>query len=236
MTAQSSGDPWPRVIVAMPKERSIPACGATSLVKIAQRGYPIIDLPYTRVDVARNMFAEHLLESRFTHLLMIDDDHQHADNIVEGLARWVIDDPQRLVISAFVQRRGKPFDPCMFFPDGNGGMYSPVDYPDGLIKVFNEYGPGMVGSGAILIAREVFERIPWPWFKYDYPARGQYPTEDVWFSKKCNEYGIDLWMDTTIECPHLMESFITKETHKQYAMANPQEVSIIAEVEVNNGS
>lgn len=227
---------WPRIAVAMPKERTMPTCGHMSLVRIAQRGFPIIDLPYARTDVARNMIAEHLLTTDFTHVLMLDNDHDHPEDIVERLARWVILDRTRLVVSALITRRGEPYDALMFFPDGNGGAYSPVDYPDCLLRLRNEYGPGWVTTSAILIAREVFERLEWPWFAYEYKTRGQYPTEDIYFSNKCNEAGIDLWVDTTIESPHMVESFVTKATHADYLKTHPEMVAPIDRQEVLNGS
>lgn len=237
MTSKSNGDErWPRVVVAMPKERVMPNCGHMSMVKIAQRGYPIMDLPYARTDVARNQFAEDLLESAFTHIVMLDSDHEHPDDIVENLLRWVILDKTRLVIATATHRRGAPYDVLMFLPDGDGGMYSPVDYPEGLLRVRNEYGPGIVGTGAILIAREVFEKLEWPWFAYEYPKQGHYPTEDVYFSKKCNAAGIDLWVDTTISCPHLTDSYITKQTHDDYIAAHPEMVDTITRMEVVDGS
>jgi len=231
-----SETPWPRVLVGMPKSRTLPLCGALSLVKVAQRGYPIIDLPYSRTDVARNKFAEHLLESQFTHVLMLDDDHQHPDDIVERLSRWVIEDPAKLVIAGLVQRRGEPFDALVLFPDGAGKVYSPIDYPDGLLNVRNEHGPGWVATSAILIAREVFERLEWPWFAHTYPKRGEYPTEDIYFCNKCHDAGIDLWVDTTTESPHMTEVFITKETHQNYIKAHPEMVEHIDRTEVIHGS
>ena len=233
MTGNGNGDkPWPRVVIGMPMERSIPQCGVWSLAQLAQLGYPLFQLPYTRVDVARNQFARDLLKSDFTHILMLDDDHKHPPEIVERLTRWVVQDKTRMVISAFVQRRGEPYDPCMYFPSGDGGLYSPVDFPEGLIQVRNQYGPGWVGTGAVLISREVFEKIPWPWFAYEYTKEDEYPTEDVYFSKKCIEYGIDVWVDTTVECPHLTERFITKELYMQYIAEHPVYVSEAMEAEV----
>jgi len=236
MTKQSDDKPWPRVLVGMPRERTIPNCGHVSMMKVAQRGYPIIDLPYSRTDVARNKFAEHLLDSDFTHLLMLDCDHEHPDNIVATLARWVTDDPSKQVIAGKVRRRGEPYDLLMFLPDGEGAYYSPADLPPGLIKVVNGNGPGYVATSAILIAREVFETIPWPWFKYEYPEQGQYPTEDIWFCKQCSAHGIDIWMDTTIISPHMIEGFVTDETYHTYAKAHPEVVQKIEETEVINGS
>lgn len=229
--------PYPRIIIGMPLERTIPQCGFWSALQLAQQGYPFVKLEYSRVDVARNMFARHLLDSDFTHILMLDADHQHPPDIAVKLGRWVIDDPSRLVISAYVQRRGEPFDPCVFFPNGDGGMFSPVDMPEGLVQVRNEHGPGWLGSGAILIAREVFERIPWPWFAYEY-IQGKYPTEDVYFSRKCNEYGVELWIDTTVESPHQLETYITKATLHSYLAAHPEQITAATpqEASYENGS
>jgi len=236
VTEQSSEKPYPRVLVGMPRERTMPNCGHVSMLRIAQRGYPIIDLPYSRTDVARNKFAEHLLDSDFTHLLMLDCDHDHPDDIVTRLARWVADDPCKLVVAGKVRRRGAPYELLMFLPDGDGAYYSPANLPPGLIKVVNEHGAGYVATSAILIAREVFETIPWPWFKYEYPEPGQYPTEDIWFSRQCGEYGIDIWMDTTFISPHMTEEYVTDDTYDEYVKRHPDVVQAIKETEVTHGS
>jgi hypothetical protein len=56
-----------------------------------------------------------------------------------------------------------------------------------------------VGTGALLIRREVFERIPRPWFEYCDDGDG----EDVYFSRKARAAGIPIHCDTGLCVGHL---------------------------------
>ena len=145
-----------RVMVGvLPERNGVPSPDILfDLIAIAQRGHPFVRIPYTRTDLARNSLAEHLLsEERFTHLLMLDADHRHPHDIVERLSKWVIEDPSRQVVAGLAFRRGAPFDPCMYLEAGDGQVYVPDEW-HGLMPV------DLAGTAAMLISREVFERIP----------------------------------------------------------------------------
>ena len=127
---------WPKIVIGIPMERTINEEAFWAFMAIAQKGTPFIKLPYTmRNDRARDMFVRRLLISNATHLLMLDSDHTHPRDIVARLARWVIDDPSRLVVGGLNFRRSEPFDPCAFLPDGRGGIYAPVEWPQGLVRL-----------------------------------------------------------------------------------------------------
>ena len=105
-------------------------------------------------DEARNQAAIALLKSDFTHLLMLDIDHVHPYNIVQRLARWVIMDNGIQVVGGLNYRRSEPHDPCAYRMDENGAMYAIEFDKDNsqLVEV------DRLGTGSILIAREVFEK------------------------------------------------------------------------------
>ncbi len=198
-----------KVIIGVPMERTIPEESVWGLIGIAQQGYPFIRQGYTRTDVARNQFAEHLLTTDCTHLLMLDLDHDHPPDIVTRLSRWADDGHQ--VIAGLCFRRSPPHDPLMFYPDGDK-WYAPTEWPRGLVSA------GIVGTGAILIDRRVFERLPKPWFGYSYDgaAAGGYPSDDIWFCRLCREAGIGLWCDTTTVSPHMATRWIDEKAFRSY--------------------
>lgn len=209
-----------RVMVGvLPERNGVPSAECLfDLIAIAQHGHPFVRMSYTRTDLARNSLAEHLLkEEQFTHLLMLDADHRHPHDIVERLSRWVIEDPERQVVAGLAFRRGRPFDPCMYMEsnDGTGRVYVPAEWEPGLLRV------DLVGTAAILISRRVFERLPRPWFAFDYSGadKQQYPGEDIWFSRLCQRTGIPIYVDTTTVSPHLMESWINEQTFRTYLEA-----------------
>jgi hypothetical protein len=52
---------------------------------------------------------------------------------------------------------------------------------------------------------------------YSGAADGKWPGEDIWFSERCGEAGIKIWVDTTTICPHLRESWVDQTTYETYA-------------------
>lgn len=213
-----------RPIVGVPMERAISYADEVfwSFIALAQQGYPFIRLPYTRVDVARNKFALHLLKTDYTHLVMLDLDHAHPANVVERLcARVRESDGEREVVAGLNFRRGQPFDPLAFVVRDER-VYAVASWEPGeMIKV------DRVGLGCVIVAREVFEQLPGPpWFWYDYSisAADCWPTEDIAFSKLCRENGIDLWVDTSISSDHLINGRINETVFRAYLAEHSKEI------------
>jgi hypothetical protein len=211
-----------RVVVGVPLERTVPSQVFASFWAIAQRGWPLIDSGYGRTDVNRNTFAQTLLDSDGTHLLMLDLDHLHAPDVVERHARWALDRPDCQVIGGMHYRRGEPFDPCAFAYGADGSLYPLADWPrGGLIEVH------ALGHGSLLVHRSVFEQLAPPWWGYDYgrASEGVYPTEDMYFCYLCREAGIRLWVDTSISSPHLMTTVVTEEVSRAWRESHPERIA-----------
>lgn len=208
--------PYPRVLVGIPLERNVPHASKTfhRFLEIAAQGPVIMNQSYTRTDLARNRFAMKLLESQFTHLLMLDLDHVHPVDIVQRLARWVLADPGRLVVGGLNFRRSEPYEPCCFVRDKNGLLASPAKWTPGLMRV--DY----LGTGSIMIHRKVFEMLEPPWFFniYDDELRwaDTWPGEDIGFNQKCTDAGIELFVDTSTTSPHLTDGLVTESTFNNY--------------------
>ncbi len=95
-----------------------------------------------------------LADEQYTHLLMLDSDHLHPVDIVERLTRWVGHATSPQVISALNYQRKEPYRPAAFFFDGPTlGLMHLATWPQGLVKV------DAVGGSALLIAREVLEKL-----------------------------------------------------------------------------
>lgn len=205
-----------RVLVGvLPERQGVPSADIFfDFIAIANRGHAFVRLPYLRTDLARNTLAEHLLaDGRFTHLLMLDCDHRHPADIVEKLAARVAEDPSRLVVTGLAFRRGVPFDPCMYIADAQDNVYVPEEWePGALLRV------DLAGTAAMLISRAVFERLPKPWFAFDYSraAEGAWPGEDIWFCRRCMEAGIPIWVDTGVVSPHHIDNYINEDTFRTH--------------------
>jgi glycosyltransferase involved in cell wall biosynthesis len=206
-----------RPIIGVPLERCVPYADETfwAFIAIAQQGWPFIKLPYTRVDVARNQFARHVLDSDFTHLVMLDLDHDHRHDVVHRLVKRVEEDRNRLVVSGLNFRRGQPYDPIAFVVQ-EGETYAVADWEPGEIMPVD-----LIGCGCVIVAREVFEQLPGPpWFWNDYrgAAFDNWPGEDITFSRLCRENGIQLWVDTATSSDHLIDGRVNEAVYRAYAL------------------
>ena len=238
ITAQ---DPVVRIVLAIPMERTMMQEAFFGFARIFQQGYAMARLPYTRNDIAREKFAQFLVNERmpdgvtpkYTHLLMLDSDHAHPEDIVQRLARWVFLYPNTVqVVGGLNFRRGEPYDPCAFIDPGDGQFHRIAHWGKGLLSV------EALGTGSMLIAREVFERIPPPWFNYSYPGGDMTPGTDMTFSAKCREAGITLWVDGTTTSPHLGINEIGPDQYREYVtkaqgrtvLLSPEDAALLAEI------
>lgn len=208
---------FPRILVAFLLERSISYADLVfpSIVQIAAQGPVILNMPYMRTDLARNRASIELLKTDFTHLLMLDIDHVHPTDIIQRLARWVLKDPKKYqVVGGLNFRRSEPYDPCAYRIGDDGSMYTIAWEKDDEIMEVDR-----LGTGSILIAREVFETIPPPWFWNDYSQawRDAWPGEDIGFNKKCVENGIKMWVDLTVTSPHITPAIIDGTSWQKWA-------------------
>jgi len=65
------------------------------------------------------------------------------------------------------------------------------------------------GAGCLLIRRDVFDKVKWPWFKWVEFEDGRQESEDVFFFRKCNEAGYRVIIDPQIICNHFKKINIT---------------------------
>lgn len=214
---------YPRILLGVPLERTISHASLvfSRFMEIAAQGVAFLKQDYTRTDLARNRFAIKLLESQYTHLLMLDLDHVHPVDIVQRLARWVLMNPEVEVVGGLNFRRSEPYEPCCFFKDKTtGGVNAPAEWTPGLMQV--DY----IGTGSILIAREVFEKLEPPWFFniYNIPANwdDEFPGEDIGFSEKCQAAGVKMYVDTTTSSPHVGDRLIGEKTFRAYLEQHPE--------------
>lgn len=214
-----------KVVVCPALERTLPYPEYTfwSFIKLAQKGHPFFDSGYTRVDIACNKFAAHLLESDYTHIILFGMDHIIPSDIIEKLCKRVNDNPELdiNVIACLNWRRGQPYDPLMIMRKDDG-LYSVSDWdPESLVKV--DYA----GTNGMMISRKVFETIPGPpWFFFDYahgdPLNGGV-SEDFVFCDLCKRYGFGVYVDTAVQCEHLATGRINEDVYRAYELAHQED-------------
>jgi hypothetical protein len=151
---------------------------------------------------------------------MLDLDHIHPPDTVGKLARWVLEDSSRLVIGGLHFRRGEPFDPCAFCYGPDNDLHAPVEWRPGLMEV------DAIGHGSILIHRSVFDILPTPWWAYSYVHAEKfiYPSEDMYFSHLCRQFGVKMYVDTTQTSPHLITSAVDESSFRAFLADHPHKI------------
>lgn len=150
-------------------------------------------------------------EPKLTHIFMTECDMiLPHDTIIKLLA---LDKP---CASGIYFLRGGKGQPCLytkaFFTKDNPYVHSPVSmFPFDIPFPLDKHGHGgCPGLGCVLIRREVFEAIPWPWFDL---KEGKFGSDMFWWTLVRNA-GIDVWIDPTVrayQIDYSVEGFDTYE-------------------------
>src|SRR3972149_2297008 len=202
-------------IIGLARERCIPYADDVfwNLIGLAQQGYPFIRQPTVPIDLACNRFAKHLLDTEYTHLVILGIDHVHPMDLVRKFARHVEQHPEHLVIGALNFRRGQPYDPLAFIYE-NEDVYSVAAWEPGeIVRV------DALGTNEMCIHRSVFETLPYPWFFRDYSVQTEDGTglsEDLVFCRALRQAGIEIWLDTGITNDHLITGKINEAVFRAY--------------------
>ena len=185
-------------------------------------GLPIYQMGITKrmvVDWARNDLARkaksHVNEYTgkiFSHLLWLDADHVFNPDLACCLAQHMRNKDIDAISALYYQRVG-PTLPVAYVKDTSQDKYKHfplIEVPPSLCEV------DAVGFGAMLMKRDVFDRVPEPWFTIDYRAG-----EDISFCVKAKEYGVRFFLDGTYKLGHIGPApIITEEDHKRYMQEN----------------
>jgi hypothetical protein len=88
---------------------------------------------------------------------------------------------------------------------------------------------GMLGTGCMMIRREVFENLPYPWFQTQFyeiegfeTADGKAPfkTEDTFFCELAQEHGYHVHLDTRIKSPHYHDARCWPDEWRQFGQSS----------------
>jgi hypothetical protein len=145
----------------------------------------------------------------FTHFLWLDSDHVFKADLACQLARHNLD----AVSALYFHRKGVP-TPVVFTrneKDPTGYKhFTLLEIPPLLVQV------DAFGFGACLIKREVFEKIPEPWFCITSESG-----EDIAFARKAREHGIKFHLDGAYTIAHIGDPpVIGRNTYQQWYEQN----------------
>ena len=183
------------ILFTIPCYGAIQAQTALVAAAIARRSdvtfAPIAGSP---IDHVRNSMVKMLLGSPdYTHLLMVDSDVVPPGNIVDLLLEC--DSPLATGIVPI----------CVQEAIVSNVIVGEGDQSHFLTKWDTEGEPFEVegaGTGCVLVAREVFENVPWPWFRYVEGYAGGKVGEDIFFSRRAGEHGYRYVAHPKAVCDH----------------------------------
>ncbi len=126
-----------------------------------------------------------------THLLFVDSDMTFDADIAK---RLLARDKDIIGVNSSV--RGLPLTTTVKIHNEKGEKVYDMSY--------NLFECQAVGTGLMLINMSVFEKLPHPWFFFEYDDDGDMKTgSDMWFCNKAKEAGFTIWCDPTVNVGHI---------------------------------
>ncbi|KKN70967.1 hypothetical protein LCGC14_0425690 [marine sediment metagenome] len=148
----------------------------------------------------RCMIVKRFLETDCTHLLMIDDDVVPLHNPCE----MVFIDRDVVASPALVRSAGQMLNWTAYVPHTAGEGYSAVDL-DSIDDMFDVLEVAVVGTGCILVKREVLESIKQPFHsEFDEDGVQKYGT-DFAFCRRATDAGYKVYTTTHRRCEHFKQ-------------------------------
>lgn len=154
---------------------------------------------------ARNMIAKQAIEENADYVLMVDSDIVVPGNAIVDM----VNDDTDIVIGCCPHRNALNLwtgNTSICKLDGETDythMYTAQEIielrEEGQYKV-QIHGGGM---GCTLIRTELFNKLPYPWFKWTDYGNGEVLSEDLYFCELCQNAGIPIYTDTRVTPGHI---------------------------------
>jgi hypothetical protein len=164
----------------------------------------IISYGLKNLDTARNeLVKDALKDPKTTHILFLDSDVIVEEPPDPNQALRMLLACNAQIASGLYRARGKAhyiptertFSYAMWTKNPDGEGYLKVG---GWTPGTNWIRVDAIGLGFSLFQRSVFEKIPYPWFKWDKPE----PSEDFYFCELLTQHGYEIRVLTDVKCAH----------------------------------
>ena len=180
-----------KILLAVPSARFVETECFASIYNLKKKGKVDLFIPNNySIDVSRNNIAKNAIEKKYDYIFWVDSDIilpkdalvkllSHDKDIVSGVYAYKILGGKNIVAKRFIPDKGD------FYED------IPAKEIKGLMKVDG------FGFGCVLTKTEVFSKIGYPWFIYTSDMG-----EDIFFCRKAQNAGYELFLDSSILCGH----------------------------------
>jgi hypothetical protein len=204
-----------RVMIGVPhRQGEVHIAFTRSLLQLDARGVDLgmIDHSHTDVAINRNVIVQKFLDhpGRATHLFFIDTDMGIPRDALQKLLA-----ADKSIISGLAVEKVTNRIVAIDWGDGWAGSIPlqqkwcepgrwtlKSEYRDRVLPI------GATGAACLLIKREVFETIGYPWFFHEFDPNAKshtaksYMGEDISFFHKAKQHGIEAFMHTGVLCDH----------------------------------
>jgi len=155
----------------------------------------------------REYQIEEALKLQCNHIWLIDGDMDFPNDILIRLFKLL---KQGADLAGGLCYRGyPPYEPIAKHPEKTGNMKPLIDFQFGDI-----IEPKGTGTACLLVKREVFEKVPRPWFTITRDSKDPLKITkslDFYFTNRAVELGFKLWIDTHEDVGHLKEIGINRD-------------------------
>ncbi len=168
----------------------------------AEYGAPLCWSQIAPRDVNRNRIAQRFLDDGHDWLCMIDDDQV----VPEGAIKKLVDVGEQNGGAVVIAPTPILMDERLLVNVALHGV-TPRRWPS--LHAWDTSRPpfrvSVGGTGMVLIRRDVFTRLEFPWFTERYgDARGSgAQTEDVIFCERVDAAGMEIWCHPAVLCGHM---------------------------------
>jgi len=206
-----------RILIEVPTyDGRIAQCTSESLWRLDKRGHTVDYKPRTGYgcDMARNRIAADALCAGYDYVLMVDNDIAFKPESL-GL---LLEHEAEIALGYYLNRyaRGEERLTTLYHLGYGWEMYEAAELAklreQGTHKIAVKGG----GMGFALFKASVFERIPFPWYKWTDISFNRYEAEDVYecrddfqsggedinFCNLARNAGIEIAADTRVACGH----------------------------------
>jgi len=199
---------------------TIPVGFFYSFIHLERPDFVFVHADNGPVDTLRNNIVCKAQQVGASHLIMMDVDMvYHPKTIMNLLARRLP------IVGALCFRRYPPFDSLMLRGNQKMGYLSVDDWEkDELVEV------DATGAGCIMYDMKVFEKMPFPWFKFrEDPDSGAFIGEDIGFCQDLKDAGYKIFVDTSIPCDHLTLLAVNEKTNRLWRSMKTKEQQMALE-------
>jgi len=177
----------------------------------------VVAMPGSITTIARNNICDVAEQQKCTHVMFLDTDMTFPSDTIQKLLAHDMD-----IVGGLYFERYEPYKPAVFWkhPDGSGDYALRNDIPYG-----ETIECDALATGCMLIKLDVLRKLEKPWFEYRVAEYGskkeiKFFSEDIVFSERVKELGYKIFVDTSIECGHILNDV---EVNRAWWEAQPKQ-------------